>query len=686
MTGMDAEPKRATPDGKRWWFYLAVFLLALAVRGVHLVAVHDSPLFATLIVDAREYDRWAQEIAAGNWLGREVFYQAPLYPYFLGVNYAILGHDLLAVRVVQIFLGSLACLFLALAGSRFFSFPVGIAAGVLLALYPVAIFFDTIIQKSALDLFLMTLLLFLVATLLHRPRWHGWLCSGLILGLFALTRENALVLLPVIGLWLWLHFRAEPVRIRLQWSALVLAGMTAVLFPVGLRNRIVGGEFFITTSQFGPNLYMGNHAGANGQYIPLRWGRCTPEFERLDATELAEAALGRKVTPRDVSRYWTGKVVEYVRENPGQWLLLMARKWLLTWNAAELVDAEDVDTYGEYSWLLRILNRVFHFGVLCPLAAFGLAVTWKQRDRLWVLYAIVLSVAASVAMFYVFARYRYPMVPVLMLFGAVAMVEGRRMLLQRDLRNALIGVSLALVIAVTVNLPLVPAASARATTEYNLGRALQEQGKLQEATSHYREALRRKPDFVQAHFNLATVLTATGDLPGAIEQYERSLQFRPDYADAHNNLAGLFDEAGRWDEAIAQYRQALQINPNQANVHYNLAGVLAGRGAFGEALTHYAEAVRLVPGYLEAHVNMAIVLDRQGKPEKATEHYLAALRIDPNSVETHYNFALSLTARGETAEAIRHYREVLRLRPDFAPAKGKLDSLLASERKTQATP
>ncbi len=42
------------------------------------------PLFYHLTGDARSYDEWAQQIASGNWLGRKVYYDAPLYPYFLG--------------------------------------------------------------------------------------------------------------------------------------------------------------------------------------------------------------------------------------------------------------------------------------------------------------------------------------------------------------------------------------------------------------------------------------------------------------------------------------------------------------------------------------------------------------------------------------------------------------------------
>ena len=80
---------------------LLIFFVALAVRLLHLWQLRDTPFFDTLLGDASGYDQWAQRLAAGDWVGTDVFYQAPLYPYFLGVIYAIVGHDLLAVRVVQ---------------------------------------------------------------------------------------------------------------------------------------------------------------------------------------------------------------------------------------------------------------------------------------------------------------------------------------------------------------------------------------------------------------------------------------------------------------------------------------------------------------------------------------------------------------------------------------------------------
>ena len=130
---------------------------------MHVWQIRSAPFFSVLMGDSRAYDEWAQRIAGGDWLGHEVFYQAPLYPYLLGVIYAVAGRSLLLVRIVQAPIGSASCVLLALAGARLFSPRAGIAAGLILALYAPAIFFDGLLQKSVLDVFFVCLALWLIS-------------------------------------------------------------------------------------------------------------------------------------------------------------------------------------------------------------------------------------------------------------------------------------------------------------------------------------------------------------------------------------------------------------------------------------------------------------------------------------------------------------------------------------------
>ena len=93
-------------------------MTALAVRLVHVWQMRATPFFSVLLGDSRGYDEWARRIAAGEWIGRDVFYQAPLYPYFLGVIYAVADTISCSSAIVQALIGSASCVLLAIAAAR----------------------------------------------------------------------------------------------------------------------------------------------------------------------------------------------------------------------------------------------------------------------------------------------------------------------------------------------------------------------------------------------------------------------------------------------------------------------------------------------------------------------------------------------------------------------------------------
>lgn len=112
------ESATSQPAGSSWRFVAGIFALALVIRIAHVLQLTGAPFFDHLLGDAHAYDQWARQVAAGDWLGSGVFYQAPLYPYLLGAFYASFGRDLLAVRVVQAGVGALSCGLLSLAALK----------------------------------------------------------------------------------------------------------------------------------------------------------------------------------------------------------------------------------------------------------------------------------------------------------------------------------------------------------------------------------------------------------------------------------------------------------------------------------------------------------------------------------------------------------------------------------------
>lgn len=646
-----ARPPQSQPTEAKsppsWFVQSAVvFAVALLLRGLHFWAMRDSLIYQALIGDSWQYDRWGQRIASGEWIGAEVFYQTPLYPYFLGVLYAVFGHSVWVVRIAQALLGSLACALLARTGSRYFDERTGWAAGLLLAVYPPAIFFDGILQKAALDLVLMCALLWVMSRARPGGTWGNVVALGAVLGGLILNRENAWVLFPVVVAWLlWLNWPQSTAQRALR-CAILVAGMALVLLPVGLRNYYVGGEFLLTTSQMGPNFYIGNNRAANGQYVSLRPDRGDPRFESIDARVLAEEDTGRALSPSEVSQYWMDRSRRDIGEDPGRWMRLLAWKWFLTWNQVEVIDGEGIRVHQWHSWPLYALGAILNFGVLCTLGVAGVWFTRSQWRELWVLYALTLAFALAVTLFYVFARYRYPLVPMVTLFAGAGLVGAWQAIRSRDRaqrRELWIAGAIALPVAAATCWPL-PALHSDEVTYFNVATALNDSGRSDDAVSMFEETLRVRPDFAPVYNNLATVALGQRD----------------------------------WDTAEKHLRKALQLDPNSANALVNLGKVQMERRDYASAEASFRKALEVEPYLIMAYQGLGQVEVRRGNAKRAVEYMRQAIAMDRQSGEAYADLAQALTADGQIAAAATAYSDAIERNPLLVFAANNLAWILAT--------
>ena len=574
----------------RWTLLLAVALLALVVRLVYIKEISAAPFHDLRLGDAASYHQWALRIAGGDWLGEGVgvFYQAPLYPYFLAVVYKAFGDSPALVRFIQAAIGAGSCMLLAAAGMALFD-EYGVIAGVLLALYPPAIFLDGLLDKSALVTFFTAALLYLVSA--RHVRFREFL-AGVVLGLLSLTRENALLLAAPVLVW----FIAGE-RQRWPAAAVFLGGCALVLLPVGARNHAVGGEYQLTTSQFGPNFYIGNHAGARGLYEPLVAGHGSAADERDDAARLAVAAAGRALSPGEVSAFWTARALEFIRAQPGAWLGQLARKLALTYNAVEIADTESQDVYAEWSPALRALAP-FSFGVVLCLGAFGVCMTVGAWRRLWFLYAVALTYTLSIAVFYVFARYRFPLVPVLLLFGAGGIAVWREPA-SRPMRGwAFVALVLAGGLA---NLPLASARVDRVAHYVNIANAFViDPATRDEAAAFYDRALRESPESPAAHFGMGVLLVQKDRPREAIAHYQTALAGWPDNADLRLNYALALADAGDNPRAFEELDGAAGLHPGDPTAYLVFGKLLLQASRPADALKAYERALAVQPGNVDA--------------------------------------------------------------------------------------
>ena len=192
----------------------------------------------------------------------------------------------------------------------------------------------------------------------------------------------------------------------------------------------------------------------------------------------------------------------------------------------------------------------------------------------------------------------------------------------------------------------------------------------------YREALRLRPDYPEAHNNYAVLLRTRGEHGEAAKHYQEALRIRPDYPEAHYNYAALLHARGSTAGAAKHYREALRLRPDYVDAHHALANLLVARGEHAVAAEHYQEALRLRPDYPEGHSNYSLLLEQMGQLEEAVTHFREALRLAPGNAATHYNYALLLENRDDVIGAEEQYRAALRLWPDYGEAHNNLAILL----------
>jgi 4-amino-4-deoxy-L-arabinose transferase-like glycosyltransferase len=566
------------------WRGFLLLLLCLAAVGLRVVALGEfeaaHPLAEHLAIDERSYDEWGARIAADDWLGDEVFFQEPLYPYFLGVVYAVFGHELSVLRLVQCLLGGITTLLIFHLGRRTLGEGAGWIAALGFCLFPPAVLLPCLVLKANLFLPLFAALALLV---IERPaRVRHWLLAGVLGGLGALLRGNLLILLPV--LCLWPLARSRFARATLRYSAAFGAGAALVLVPVLLRNVHVGGVWSLTTSGAGTNFYGGNNAdNPYGVATEFDWVRGIPRYEAQDWRREAERRLDRELDAGETSSYWLGEALDSMATDPGLHLSIFWNKLRLAVGTYEVPDNHHLEWDARYvpvlAWGLP------GFGLWGGLGLAGIALLAARRRlrgealELGVLFLFYLG---TIVLTVVSMRARLPLVVPLFPFAGYWVWELGRAYVGHTRELALRRVAGVLLLGILgVGLSSFPVFSSEqraedmADRDYNLAVSLLEREVELEEAARLAEQL--------------------------VERYPRSARLQTLLADTEWRRSLKEIAAGRQEAAEALLDGALErlrrvstsegVNPREQSRAFRLAGyVQAGLGNWQAAERFFGRA------------------------------------------------------------------------------------------------
>jgi len=206
----------------------------------------------------------------------------------------------------------------------------------------------------------------------------------------------------------------------------------------------------------------------------------------------------------------------------------------------------------------------------------------------------------------------------------------------------------------------------------NLGMALEMANRFPEAIENLSQAVRLNPDFAEAQYNLGIALADTGRLEGAVEHYRQALRIKPDSIQTMNNLGLALGKMNRLSEATDCFRNAVRINPDFVEAQNNLGVALASAGRTDEAIEHYRSVLRIQPGNFKVLNKLGVLLIRADRMSEAFECFQKAVERSPDFAEAHNNLGFALYRQNRIPEAIEHFAEAVRIEPNDAQA---LDNL-----------
>jgi Flp pilus assembly protein TadD/4-amino-4-deoxy-L-arabinose transferase-like glycosyltransferase len=607
-----------------------ILFLGILFEILYLIQFQDTPFAQLLMVDAKTFHLKALAILQGDWLGKSPSYQAPLYPYFLAFFYKLFSPNPLWIQIIQALVFSLTFLLLYFIGFMLFNRRVGIFSAALGVFYGVFIYYSGLLLKATLSVFFTGLFLL---TLLRAQKFHNTLLfflGGVLLGINMTLRENYVLVLPAILVWIvFLSYSdaGRPYRSGIKAAAVFSCGALLFLSPFLLKNYLLSGELIFTSYQGGANFYLGNNPASRGFYTRLPFVRANPEFEEQDFRAEAEKRSGRPLSPNQVSRFWFQRTLDHFREDPLLFPRLLLIKLYLFVNDYEVPDNYD---FVFMKGLISTLKVGFlSFGMILPLALWGLFLSRKKSRDFILLYIFLGAYTLSVIVFYVNSRFRLPIVPALIPFAAFALSEGWRSFFSWNKKEKILSLTGLLFLGLLTFIPYADKGNF-SFPHFKLGLEFEKKGNLDRAEQEYRLALEGQPDFAWAVHQLGVVLEKKGRLDEALTAYRRAFALQPDYGEALFDLAVLYEKKGDLSEAAIHYEKVLRVKPDTPEAHNNLGSIYEQIGRPEKAEQSYRKALQLRPAFVEPYNNLGVLYLKQGRLEQAREEFEKALKLYPN--------------------------------------------------------
>jgi 4-amino-4-deoxy-L-arabinose transferase-like glycosyltransferase len=410
-----------------------------------------SPL---LNADAADYQGLASRLVAtgaySSETGQLISLRPPLYPAIVAGIYRVAGiQNDSAVRAVQACVSLLTTLVVYRLGLIVYSHRIAVWAAAITCFYPAFLAYSNVLLSETWFTFFAIGFIWLVLEALHRDRLSLLVAAGLILGLAALTRSIMLLFAPFLALYLYWAWQGTGSR-RATAALLPLVVFALVIAPWALRNTRLQQTLTIIDVMGGRNAMMGNY-----EFTPTErsWATISDVTgERAWHQVLAHDGSGPLGgTQGQLDKRALSHAINFVLANPGLTFKRDVVKFFNFWQLERtFVAAARNNYFGDLSTAALFPLVVVGCGssaVVLLAAMFGICCSPPAniRNHLFLLGSIAFPCAIH-SLIFAHERYRLPIMPLLILYAAAALVDWREIWQRRNSVAFRVAVGLCLVL------------------------------------------------------------------------------------------------------------------------------------------------------------------------------------------------------------------------------------------------
>ena len=183
----------------------------------------------------------------------------------------------------------------------------------------------------------------------------------------------------------------------------------------------------------------------------------------------------------------------------------------------------------------------------------------------------------------------------------------------------------------------------------------------QDELSLWQDAAAKAPQMYRVQTNLGKALQQAGRTEEALSAYERALQIDRRHGDAYNNIATIYHLQQRYDEAIEWYNKALILYPEYEEIYQNLADAYTNKGEMDKAIAMYERALEIDDRDGGAWNNFGETLYKAGNWERAEEVFVRSAALAPNLSQPYNNLGNIFSKQQQWDRAVVMYRKALAL-------------------------